>query len=285
MHSAAAEPGSAKAREREPSGRLLAELVNGPSLITRAVWHDRIGSTNAEAGRLAAELVAGEGLLVLADEQTAGRGRRGRSWHAPPGTSLMGSLLLSPGVPPEFLPLLPLLTGLCLVEAAEPLVSGAHLSLKWPNDLLAGPAETGTPECEPRKCAGILVEAPATTTVIVGFGVNTDWRGVQRPAELATATSLSEVGRGGVDRWQLLRAFVERFDRRYRDWRADPPVFLPAYRERCATLGSAVRVEQLDGQAVSGTAARVTGDGALELEVDGSTVVVRAGDVQHLRHA
>jgi BirA family biotin operon repressor/biotin-[acetyl-CoA-carboxylase] ligase len=269
---------------REPTGRLLADLVNGPSLVTRAVWHDRIGSTNAEVGRLAAQ-AAGEGLLVLADEQTAGRGRRGRSWHAPPGTSLMGSLLLRPHLQGQLQALLPLVTGLCLVEAAEPLVPGAQLSLKWPNDLLADTAGAGATDDPARKCAGILLEAPTRNTVILGFGVNVDWRGVQRPPELASVTSLSEVGRGAVDRWRLLPAFVERFDRRYRDWCTDPHAFLPAYRERCATLGSAVRVEQREDRALLGTAARVTDDGALEIDIDGSAVIVRAGDVHHLRHA
>jgi BirA family transcriptional regulator, biotin operon repressor / biotin---[acetyl-CoA-carboxylase] ligase len=257
----------------DPPGRLLQRLVTGPTLVSHVLWFDRIDSTNAEVSRRA-QRETGEGLLVMADEQTAGRGRLGREWRAPPGTSLMGSLLLRPGGALNEVALLPLLLGLALVEAAETLVPGAQISLKWPNDLLA----------EGRKCAGILVEAPAPGVVVAGFGINVDWRTVVRPAELAAATSLSEVIRGRVNRWQLLSLVIERLDRRYRAWRTNPHGFLPAYRERCATLGQPVRVEQLDGRELTGTAVRVTDEGTLLVDIDGSPVTVRAGDVHHLRH-
>jgi BirA family biotin operon repressor/biotin-[acetyl-CoA-carboxylase] ligase len=186
----------------------------------------------------------------------------------------MASLLLRPDAAIEQLTLLPLLIGLAVVEAAETLVSGTPLSLKWPNDLLA----------DGRKCAGILVEVPVRGVVVAGVGVNVDWRMVRRPPELATATSLSEVGRGRVDRWRLLQAMLERVDRRYGAWRVNAHAFLPAYRERCATLGQQVRVEQVDGHVLAGSAEAVTEDGALLVDVDGSAVTVRAGDVHHLRH-
>lgn len=256
-----------------PPGRMLQQLVTGPTLVSHVVWLDRVGSTNAEAARRAAD-GAPHGLLVMADQQTAGRGRQGRRWQAPPGTSLVCSLLLRPRHGLEHIALLPLLTGLALVEVGETLVSGAELSLKWPNDLLA----------DGRKCAGILVEVPAPGTVVVGAGVNVDWRGVKRPAEIGSAVSLSEVGRGAVQRWELLPALIERFDQRYDQWCEQPRAFLPAYRERCATLGERVRVEQHDGSALLGTATRVTDDGALQVDVDGDLITVRAGDVQHLRH-
>lgn len=257
-----------------PRGAVLQRLITGPTLVSRVLWYDRIGSTNAEVARRAAG-GAEAGLLVLADEQTAGRGRQGRRWSAPPGTSLMGSLLLRTDRAPAQLALLPLLTGLALAEACEPLVSGAELSLKWPNDLLA----------EGRKCAGILVEVPARGVVVVGTGVNVDWRGVDRPEELVAATSLSEVGRGPVDRWLLLPALVERIDRRHGGWCEDPAAFLPAYRERCATLGRDVRVQQADGTTLVGTATGVTDRGALEVHTeDGATVDLHAGEVHHLRH-
>lgn len=253
---------------------MLQRLVTGPTLVSRVLWYDRIGSTNAEVARRAASGAA-EGLLVIADEQTAGRGRQGRRWMAPPGTSLMLSLLLRPSAPPGRLTLLSLLTGLAVAEACEPLVSGAQLSLKWPNDLLA----------DGRKCAGVLIEAPTPRTVILGVGINVDWRKVERPAELAGVTSLSEIGRGPVDRWALLPRLLERIDRRYRTWCARPDDFLPAYRERCATLGRAVRVEHVDGSGVEGIAVRITDAGALVVATDAGEVEVLAGDVHHLRHA
>jgi BirA family biotin operon repressor/biotin-[acetyl-CoA-carboxylase] ligase len=258
----------------QPSGRVLQRLVTGPTLVSRVVWFDRIGSTNAEVTRRAAD-GAEEGLLILADDQTAGRGRQGRGWSAPPGTSLMGSLLLRPDRSLTQVALLPLLVGLALVEACEPFVSGAQLSLKWPNDLLA----------DGRKCAGILVEVAAPGVVVVGMGVNVDWRGVERPAALGTATSLSEVGRGRVDRWKLLPVLLERVDRWHAAWCQEPASFLPAYRERCATLGCDVRVDQMDGTAIEGTATQVTDDGALVVTgTDGTAAPLHAGEVHHLRH-
>src|SRR5690606_34221954 len=213
-------------------------------------------------------------LLVVTDEQTAGRGRQGRRWQAPPGTSLMLSLLLRDGAAIEDVALLPLLTGVALAEAVETVVPGHRPELKWPNDLLIGE----------HKSAGILVEIPSSGAVVVGVGVNVDWRDVRRPAELSGATSLAEVAAATVDRWRLLAAFLERFDRRYTQWQADPRAFLPDYRRWCATLGRTVRVEQAGGGALTGTATAVNDSGALLVDAGGTTVEVRAGDVHHVRH-
>jgi BirA family biotin operon repressor/biotin-[acetyl-CoA-carboxylase] ligase len=255
-----------------PPGSVLQHLVAGPTLISQVVWFDSIGSTNAEAARRAADGAAA-GLLVLADEQTTGRGRQGRRWSAPPGTSLMGSLLLRPNRPLAQVALLPLLIGLALAEACERHVSGADLRLKWPNDLLAGA----------RKCAGILVEVPSADAVIAGVGLNVDWREVARPAGLTEATSLSEAGRGAVDRWRLLPTVIERLDVRYDAWLRDPTGFLPAYRARCATVGSAIRVAQTDGTVIEGTATGVGRDGGLSVDTGDTVIVVHAGDVHHVR--
>jgi BirA family biotin operon repressor/biotin-[acetyl-CoA-carboxylase] ligase len=260
------------------SGRItgppLRQLAAGSTLVSQAVWLEHVDSTNAEVARRAARGAA-EGLLVIADEQQAGRGRLGRTWQAPPGTSLMLSLLLRPTTTMEHAALLPLLVGLALVEASQALVPGARLSLKWPNDLLAAQ----------RKCAGILVEMPAPGVAVAGMGVNVDWRSVQRPAELAHATSLSEIAGTVVDRWQLLAVLIGRLDQHYRAWRTHPTGFLPAYRARCSTVGRPVRVEQVSGQSVEGIAARIGDDGGLVIDVDGGEVTVRAGDVHHLRHS
>jgi BirA family biotin operon repressor/biotin-[acetyl-CoA-carboxylase] ligase len=259
--------------DRPPPGAVLQRLVAGPLLVSRALWYDRIGSTNAEIARRAADGAA-HGLLVLADEQVAGRGRQGRGWFAPAGTSLMGSLLLRPGQPMAHVALLSLLAGLALAEACEIVVPGAPLALKWPNDLLLGD----------RKAAGILVEVPADGVVVVGMGVNVDWRGVDRPAEVAMATSLAEVRGGPIDRWALLSALIGRFDHHYRRWCDDPVAFLPAYRDRCATLGRPVRVEQPGGATREGVAVAITDGGALVVAGDDGVAELHAGGVQHLRH-
>lgn len=260
--------------------QMLEHLRTGPTLVSQVEWHDRVASTNAEVARRAAD-GAPEGLLVVADEQFAGRGRQGRRWHAPAGTSLMASLLLRPQRDLEHVALLPLLTGLAVLEAAQAVTSARHaqdtaarFALKWPNDLLVGD----------RKCAGILVEVPAVGVVVIGVGVNVDWRAVSRPPDVRHAVSLAEVAGDDVDRWDLLRRLVERFDHHYDRWLTDPIAVLPAYRDRCATIGRPVRVERRAGDSVLGTATAVTDDGALQLDVDGARCTVRAGDVHHLRH-
>jgi BirA family transcriptional regulator, biotin operon repressor / biotin---[acetyl-CoA-carboxylase] ligase len=246
-----------------PPEPLVRSLLDGPSVVTGFEWHDEIDSTNRRAAELAAA-GAEEVVVVAADVQTAGRGRHGRSWEAPAGTSLMLSLLLRPAVDTDALPLLPLLAGLCLVEAAGPHCPGVDLALKWPNDLLAND----------RKAAGILAEA-VPGAVVVGMGTNVDWRGQDLPDG---ATSLAHEAGQDVDRWRLLAALAGVFSNRYRDWVAQPTAFLPDYRARCATLGRHVRVTLADGGAVEGKADL---DDAGRLLVAGRKLSV--GDITHAR--
>lgn len=252
---------------------LVDSLVDGPSIVSAVEWHDRCESTNALAVAAAAR-GAGEGLLVLADEQTAGRGRHGRTWAAPPGSSLLMSLLVRPVVPPASVSLLPLLTGLVLAETVARHLPGTDVVLKWPNDLLA----------DGRKAAGILVEGSAGAAV-VGVGVNVDWRGVERPADLDGAVSLAEAAGAAVDRWRLLAGFIGVFSRRYEQWQELPAAFLDGYRQRCATIGQSVRVSTLDGQAVGGEAVDVDPTGALVVQTASGRSTLSAGDVEHLRPA
>ncbi|MGH8895718.1 MAG: biotin--[acetyl-CoA-carboxylase] ligase [Egibacteraceae bacterium] len=255
-----------------PPEELVRALVEG-GLLAGLEWHETAGSTNTLAAEAAARGV-GEVHAVLADQQTAGRGRQGRGWQAPPGTSLLCSLVVRPLVPASVLGLLPLLTGLALAEAADVASPGLEVTLKWPNDLLVGG----------RKAAGVLVESGPGGAVIVGVGINVDWRGVDRPPELAAATSLAEAAGGPVDRWDVLAALVKSFVARYRAWPTQLTGFLDAYRERCATIGSPVRVSLVSGEVVSGRAVDVTCGGTLLLGLpDSATRAVTAGDVEHVR--
>ena len=255
-----------------PPPALITSLVDGPSIVTAVEWFETCDSTNTIATGAAAE-GAPEGLLILAGEQSAGRGRHGRSWVAPAGSSLLLSLLVRPVTPPPTHRLLPLLTGLVLAETVARHLPDAEVALKWPNDLLVNG----------RKAAGILVEG-AAGAAIIGVGVNVDWRRAQRPPELAEATSLAEEGGQGVDRWRVLAGFAGVFSRRYDQWQELPAAFLDGYRQRCATLGRDVVVTGVDGVTIEGVAEGVDRDGALEVRrPDGSTVHVHAGDVQHVR--
>ena len=252
---------------------LVASLVDGPSIVTDVQWHDRCDSTNALA---LAQAAAGapQGTLVLADEQSAGRGRHGRTWAAPPGSSLLLSLVVRPVVPLASVPLLPLLTGLVLAETVARHLPETQVALKWPNDLLVGG----------RKAAGILVEG-AVPAAVVGVGVNVDWRGVERPAELAGAVSLAEAAGHDVDRWRLLAGLLGVFSRRYEQWQELPAAFLDGYRQRCATLGQVVRVLAMDGSAVEGEAFEIDRTGGLVVRTSQGPVTVSAGDVEHVRPA
>lgn len=255
-----------------PPGSLVGALIED-ELLSGLEWHEAVGSTNTEAAEAAAR-GAEEVYAVLADQQTAGRGRQGRSWQAPPGTSLLCSLVVRPPVPTSVLGLLPLLTGLALAEAVDAVCPGLEVALKWPNDLLV----------RGRKAAGVLVESGPPGAVIVGIGVNIDWRGIARPPELAAATSLAEAVRGPVDRWDVLSALVRSFAAHYHLWPAKPTGFLDAYRQRCVTIGSPVRVSLASGGVVSGRAVDVAPAGTLLLGLPGGDMSeVTAGDVEHVR--
>ena len=254
-----------------PPAGLVAGLVDGPSGIVALEWHDEVGSTNALAVE-AARAGAPELTVVGADVQTAGRGRRGRAWHAPAGTSLQVSVVLRPDVDEDALPLVVLLAGVVVAEVASAHVPHVPVSLKWPNDVLVGG----------RKAAGILSER-VPGAVILGIGLNTDWRGVKRPAELGDATSLAEAAGGPVDRWRVLAGLLGVLDRRYAQWREAPLEVLRPYRERSATIGRDVRAIAGDGSVIEGRATDVGPDGALEVVAGGVSHRLHAGDVTHIR--
>jgi BirA family biotin operon repressor/biotin-[acetyl-CoA-carboxylase] ligase len=232
---------------------------------------------------------APEGLVAVTDHQAAGRGRRGRSWDAPPGSSLLVSVLLRPGswrpgswrpgssgraITPDRLHLLTMAAGLALLEAVGA-VAGVDAALKWPNDLVVGD----------RKLAGLLAEAEVSgtgevRTVVLGVGCNVAQRAF--PAHLAeTATSCVLEAGHEVDREALLVSFLDALARRL----ATLDTVALDYRARLATLGRAVRVD-LGDDIVEGTAVDVDSDGRIEVErPDGSRVAVAVGDVVHLRPA
>ena len=230
-------------------------------------WFDSLDSTNRylldEARR-----GAPEGLVAVADYQTAGRGRRDRGWVAPPGASLLVSVLLRPSLAPERTPLVAMVCGVAMADAVAH-VAGFTPGLKWPNDLVVGD----------RKLAGILAEADGDA-VVVGAGVNVEWRDFPPElAESATACNL-EAGRP-VDRRDLLDSFLAELDHRY----PDLPGVVAEYRTRLATLGRRVRVERSDGDLV-GRAVGVGDTGELRIEDEhGHAADVRVGDVIHLRDA
>ena len=228
------------------------------------VHHRRTDSTNARARDLAAS-GAPHGTMVTADEQTAGRGRQGRSWTAPPGGGVLASLVLR-GLD-RGQALLPLAAAVAVCEACEA-VAPVSCAIKWPNDVWI----------DRRKVAGILVEGrPAEGWAVLGIGLNVGVTAAQLPDELReSATSLSIAsGAAEVARELALATLVRSLSSRL----ADPPgEVLRRWRARDALHGEAVRWE-----GGSGTAAGVDDAGALQVEVDGDSVRLEAGEVHLLR--
>ncbi len=252
---------------------LEAALVRDSRLWRSLEVVPEVGSTNADlAARAAGD--APEGVVLVAEHQSAGRGRLDRTWVSPPRAGLTVSVLLRPDVPAARRAWLPLLTGVALAEAVGE-VSGVRTSLKWPNDLLAA---DGT------KLAGILAEATGSA-VVVGTGLNVSTRREELPP---TGTSLALVTGAPVDRAPLLLAYLRALEQRYLAWTAalgDPvSTGLAAdYLARCSTVGVEVTVTLPDGQELAGTATAVDWDGRLVLRTPAGTVELASGDVQHVR--
>ena len=235
-------------------------------------------TTMARAAELAAA-GAPEGTTVVVDQQTEGRGRLGRAWQAPPGTSLLLSVVLRPAVPPDAVWLVVAAAGVALADAVAAVAPGpVRAGLKWPNDL----------ELDGRKAAGLLAEAhpDGAGWLLLGMGVNVTQAAADLPAA-GRATSVALAAGGPVDRVALLGAWAERFAAAYGDLAAGHAgPLLAAYRERLVTLGRRVRAERLGADPVVGTAVDLTDAGGLVVRTDaGPLVAVLAADVQHLRPA
>ncbi|MFB6837348.1 biotin--[acetyl-CoA-carboxylase] ligase [Streptomyces sp. NPDC056361] len=236
------------------------------------------GSTNSDLAARADELP--EGAVLVAEEQTSGRGRLDRSWTAPARSGLFLSVLLKPEVPVHRWGWLPLLTG---VAAATGLAkaAGVDMSLKWPNDLLVSVAG------EERKTGGILAERAGEDGIVVGLGINVTLRADELPVPAAGSLLLAEAAT--TDRDTLLRAVLRSLGQWYGDWvRADgdPAAsgLQAAYAAGCATLGRRVRADLPGERMLEGEAVAVDGDGRLVVATEGGgTEAVGAGDIVHLR--
>ena len=241
-----------------------------------------VPTTMARAAALAAA-GAPEGATVVAEEQTEGRGRLGRAWVAPPGSSLLLSVVLRPPLGREAVWLVVAAAGVALAGAVDAVAPGAApAGLKWPNDLELGG----------RKAAGLLAEAQLDgdrmAAVLLGMGVNVAQGAADLPPEVAgRATSVSLAAGAPVDRARLLAAWAERFLAGYAELGAGRPGrLLAAYRDRLVTVGRRVRADRVGAGPVVGTAVDLTPGGALVVQTDtGARVEVLAGDVHHLRPA
>ncbi|HLL35310.1 MAG TPA: biotin--[acetyl-CoA-carboxylase] ligase [Streptomyces sp.] len=252
------------------------------------LWSDvevvqRTGSTNSDLVARAAAGDTPEGVILVAEEQTSGRGRLDRQWTAPPRSGLFFSVLLRPSdVPVARWGWLPLLTGVAVATGLSR-TAGVDTALKWPNDLLV------TVGGEERKAGGILAERAGADGVVVGVGVNVTLRADELP--VPQAGSLALAGAVGTDRDPLLRGMLRALEDWYGRWRAaggDPAAcgLQDTYAAGCATLGRVVRAELPGDRSVIGEAVAVDGDGRLVIATEeGVQEPVGAGDIVHLRPA
>jgi BirA family transcriptional regulator, biotin operon repressor / biotin---[acetyl-CoA-carboxylase] ligase len=252
----------------ERLGALVAALGRG----LRVEILDAAPSTNAVVADRARE-GAPHGLVVVAEHQTAGRGRLDRSWETPARAALTFSMLLRPRVPAAEWPWLPLLAGHALAIALRE--AEVPAGLKWPNDVLVGEL----------KIAGILLERVETRegpAAVLGIGLNVSTTESELPVD--TATSIAMATGSAPDRTELLTRVLGRLVDEYDAWQAaESPgrtaVLRAAYTEACVTVGREVRVELPGGEVRIGTARGIDAGGRLVVD----DFAVGAGDVVHVR--
>ena len=259
---------------KSPDRMIDTEILAGLKTRTFAKQlhcYNRLGSTNTRAIELA-EAGAPEGTVVVAEEQTGGRGRLGRSWHSAPGLGIWSSIILRPQISIQKASGLSLLAALAFAHTVDK-VLGLKVDLKWPNDGLI----------DGRKVIGILTEVTAETDrvyfAVCGTGINVSHLSTDFPSSLrSNAVSLAMAAGHPIDRLAVYRAFLTEFEALYRTFRRDGiQPFLADYRERSILLGHEVTVQQ-GNMTIHGRAIAIDDSGALIVRDKRRDVVVFAGE-------
>lgn len=234
--------------------------------------YDSIDSTNREAKRLWQNGLK-EPALILAREQTAGKGRRGRTWHSPKDEGVFMSMLLIPDIEPNHASMLTLIAGLAVTQAIKSL-TGIDSMIKWPNDLVMGN----------KKVCGILTEMSAEMDyvhhVVVGIGINVTHVDID-DSIVGIATSISANCGQVISRPALIGAVVEAFEGLYDQFVVEQHLgfMLEAYNNRCINVGRDLRVLSRSGE-IEGKGIGITEDGTLQIRLkDGTITTVNAGEV------
>ena len=251
--------------------------LNTKRLGTQFHWFHEIDSTNSYARRLA-EQGAPDGEVVIAEQQTQGRGRLGRSWVSPPYVNLYFSVILRPVLPPIHAPQITLTAAVALADAVAAFVSRPPV-IKWPNDILI----------DGRKLAGVLTESSCTSEriefVILGIGVNVNYpRDLMADVIREGATSLMEVGQKSVSREAFLRRLIQDLDRCYGILQESGfGAIAPRWEAYFGQREQKVKVE-LEHEVLIGEAKGIDSDGALIVQsADGARHRIIAGDVTVLK--
>ncbi len=256
---------------------LRAEVLGADGLWQQLDVVDETGSTNADLAERFRRGEASGGSVLIADFQSAGRGRQGRTWTAPPGTSIAMSVLITPeAVPESRWTWLPLIAGLAVADGLRA-VADVRAVLKWPNDVLV----------DERKICGVLAErlaGAAGSGCILGMGVNVDLTLEQLPVPTATSLAVINPEIGPV-RNQLIGTVLALLELWLGRWAAgaDDAMLHAAYTDRCATLGRRVELHLGAGRVVTGVATAIDDDGRLMVATEQGPEAFSAGDVIHLR--
>lgn len=238
--------------------------------------HAEIGSTNDRARELLRE-PDGDGVAVVAELQTTGRGRRGRPWESPRGVNLMASVGLRPALDSRAASWLGMAAALAVRDACATFAPGSRVAIRWPNDIVTD---------DGLKVAGVLVETAIedgrTTDVVIGMGINVNWRRAVMPPDIgARATSLADLNGVGVNRVALLSTLLDRLEGEIGALKAGvSPV--DRFRQVSALDGRAVEVAVGD-ERIAGTAAGIADDGSLLLDAPAGRVALTAGEVVSVR--
>jgi BirA family biotin operon repressor/biotin-[acetyl-CoA-carboxylase] ligase len=235
-------------------------------------FHAEVGSTNDRA-RAALHEPGGEGRAVVADLQTAGRGRQGRSWSSPPGVNLMMSVAVRPSLTSRAAGLLGIAAALAVRNACAA-AAGSELAIRWPNDVVAH---------DGLKVAGLLVEtafeADRLVQAVIGIGINVNWRRGNMPPEIAArATSLADVAGRDVDRVALLGSLLDALDAEIGALEAGNTP-LPRLRRHSWLDGRLAEVELGDGSIAAGRVAGIAEDGSLLIDAAAGRIGLSAGEV------
>lgn len=249
-------------------------LLKDPTLADRIYWYESIGSTNTEAKRLAKE-GAPQGTFLIADHQTGGRGRLGRSFSSPAGMGIYLSVILRPGCAATELMHLTCAAAVAMCDAVEA-VSGLRPGVKWINDLIVNG----------KKLGGILTElalVPGTSTVdyaIVGIGINCHQQKTDFPEDLQQiATSLLEATGVTIDRCRLAAEMINALMQMDRHLLVDKAQIMARYTADCITLGQDIYLLQGDKKTPC-KALSLDADGGLIVTFsDGSVQTVSSGEV------
>lgn len=237
---------------------------------------ETIDSTN-NCSKVLASVGATEGVVVIAEEQTAGKGRLGRTWQANAGENLTFSLLLRPRVSPEALNLLPLYVAVAAAEAIER-TSSLKVDCKWPNDLLVNN----------KKIGGILIEGSVKESivehVVIGLGINVNQTQFSGDFK-TTATSLRLESRQQIDRTKLFKEIISLLEIGYKEYAKTAfRSIIPLWEKRSTMVNKSILVSQ-SGNVFSGTVRGLSPEGGLIIDTNGDTRILFAGDVTILGDA